>query len=170
MNIYNEIELNTNMGKGTYFLIFRRSSKKVVIIGKLGKYLFHPGNYAYVGSAFGPGGLTARLNHHLEGTVRPHWHIDYLLRQAQQEQVWVTEEAIPREHDWAGILKSLPDTTIPVKKFGASDCHCLSHLFRLHNGFDFKAFKVAVQKQFSKDAPVQLFNVKNNNWQIERIG
>ncbi len=39
-----------------------------------------PGVYAYVGSAFGPGGLAARLRRHLCGERRRlWWHIDWLL-------------------------------------------------------------------------------------------
>ncbi len=35
-------------------------------IGKLGQFKFKKGYYAYVGSAFGPGGLNSRIKHHIE--------------------------------------------------------------------------------------------------------
>jgi Uri superfamily endonuclease len=38
-------------------------------IGRLGVYDIVPGYYAYVGSAFGAGGLRARICHHLESTA-----------------------------------------------------------------------------------------------------
>lgn len=50
--------------------------------GKLGGSVrrLAPGLYLYVGSAYGPGGLRARLRRHLEGVrKRLKWHIDYLL-------------------------------------------------------------------------------------------
>ena len=52
---------------------------KRIDIGSLGRFDILPGFYAYVGSAFGAGGLRARIGHHLESTAWPHWHIDYLL-------------------------------------------------------------------------------------------
>jgi len=65
--------------KGTYILIARVLQMKRLSIGRLGKFDLVPGFYAYVGSAFGFGGLRARIGHHLESTAEPHWHIDYLL-------------------------------------------------------------------------------------------
>ncbi len=56
-------------------------------IGRLGSFNIIPGFYAYVGSAFGPGGLRARIRHHLESVAQPHWHIDYLLGYAEPVEV-----------------------------------------------------------------------------------
>ena len=63
---------------GTYALILVSSSDRWIEIGKLGKFLIQPGYYVYAGSAFGPGGLKARIAHHMRISQRPHWHIDYL--------------------------------------------------------------------------------------------
>ncbi len=38
-------------------------------MGRLGRFDIIPGYYAYVGSAFGSGGLPARLGHHLKSTA-----------------------------------------------------------------------------------------------------
>ena len=62
---------------GPYVLIASLDRVKSIEIGRLGKYQVVPGFYAYVGSAFGSGGLRARIGHHLESTAAPHWHIDY---------------------------------------------------------------------------------------------
>jgi hypothetical protein len=43
--------------KGTYILIARVSQMKRLAIGSLGEFDIIPGFYAYVGSAFGSGGL-----------------------------------------------------------------------------------------------------------------
>jgi Uri superfamily endonuclease len=98
-------------------------------VGKLGKFEFQPGYYLYVGSAFGPGGLAGRLKHHVKTSPCPHWHIDYLRREATLVQVWFSEDEIPREHEWANMLQALPGAIIPVNSFGSSDCACRSHLF-----------------------------------------
>jgi hypothetical protein len=45
--------------KGTYFLIASAVQMKRPEIGRVGAYGFVPGFYAYIGSAFGSGGLRA---------------------------------------------------------------------------------------------------------------
>ena len=65
---------------GTYALLLRARSGGRIQIGRCGSLAVRPGWYVYVGSAFGPGGLRARLRHHCRLAERPHWHIDYLRR------------------------------------------------------------------------------------------
>ena len=60
--------------KGTYVLIAFAGQMTRLEIGRLGTFAIVPGFYAYVGSAFGSGGLRARIGHHLESTAAPHWH------------------------------------------------------------------------------------------------
>jgi Uri superfamily endonuclease len=115
--------------KGTYILILRQSLPAVLTVGRLGKFPFAAGWYAYVGSAFGTGGLAGRLKHHLAHEKRLHWHIDYLTQTASVDEIWYLANETPHEHTWAAILATLPHTTIPVNRFGASDCKCPSHLF-----------------------------------------
>lgn len=62
--------------KGTYVLIAAVAQMKRLEVGSLGMQVLLPGFYLYVGSAFGAGGLRARVGHHLEATTDPHWHID----------------------------------------------------------------------------------------------
>jgi Uri superfamily endonuclease len=62
--------------KGTYILIASATRVQRVEIGALGEFEIVPGFYAYVGSAFGSGGLAARIGHYLETTAEPHWHVD----------------------------------------------------------------------------------------------
>ncbi len=76
--------------KGTYVLIASVPQMKRIEIGRLGLFDIVPGYYAYVGSAFGSGGLRARLGHHLEPAAEPHWHIDYPLQVAQALETWCT--------------------------------------------------------------------------------
>lgn len=117
------------LGRGTYILLLRLPKSKSIQIGKLGSFNFQVGYYAYVGSAFGPGGLTGRLSHHFKISERPHWHIDYLRTHAEIKQVWSEEGETKKEHVWADILARLKDSRLPVPGFGCSDCRCASHLF-----------------------------------------
>ena len=55
--------------RGTYVLIASVAQMKRVEIGRLGAFDSVPGFYAYVGSAFGAGGLRARIGHPRESTA-----------------------------------------------------------------------------------------------------
>ena len=104
------------------------SSDQRVEIGKLGQFNIRAGYYVYVGSAFGPGGIRARIAHHLKISERPRWHIDYLRPAMDPIEIWFTFDSRRREHLWAGLLAGHRNATIPVSRFGASDCRCESHL------------------------------------------
>ena len=115
-------------GKGTYILILRLGKAARIRIGKPGFAEFNHGFYAYVGSAFGPGGLGGRINRHTKVNKPCHWHIDYLRRRCQLTDIWYTVSPIHREHDWARALAETKGASIPIPGFGSSDCHCPSHL------------------------------------------
>ena len=113
---------------GTYALILTASAERWIEIGKLGKFLIQPGYYVYAGSAFGPGGLKARIAHHTRISQRPHWHIDYLRLVLPLDEVWYSYESARYEHQWADAFRHLKGATQPIAGFGASDCRCKSHL------------------------------------------
>lgn len=115
-------------GKGTYTLLLRLVAPSTVQIGSLGSFHLFAGWYAYVGSAYGSGGLRGRLHHHLSPVKKPHWHIDYLRQAASIEEIWYTVSETVYEHLWADALRSLPSAAIPIPRFGASDCKCQTHL------------------------------------------
>jgi Uri superfamily endonuclease len=114
--------------KGTYILILHLSKAARLTIGKLGVFDFPAGYYAYVGSAFGSGGLGGRIKHHLSPVTKPHWHIDYLRQAGTVCEIWHVVSETRHEHQWADTLHSLPDAHVPVPRFGASDCQCDAHL------------------------------------------
>jgi Uri superfamily endonuclease len=114
---------------GTYTLVLNSSIAKPVKIGKLGTIFLNPGFYVYVGSAFGPGGLKARITHHFNDSGRPHWHLDYLRPSLRPCEIWYTYDQIRREHQWAKIHAQTRGVCLPLPGFGSSDCGCLSHLF-----------------------------------------
>ena len=93
-----------------------------------------------MGSAFGPGGLSSRINHHkLAPKKRFHWHIDYLREESELKQVWVSDHEENLEHEWASMLISI--AIKPIAQFGCSDCKCESHLFYFKTLKSIKAFK-----------------------------
>ena len=114
--------------KGSYALLLRLDQTAWLQIGRLGRWPFAAGYYLYLGSALGSGGLAARLRRHLSPVERPFWHIDYLRRQAVVTAVWVQEDPARLECAWATLAAQWPNVTIPVPRFGASDCRCAAHL------------------------------------------
>jgi Uri superfamily endonuclease len=113
---------------GTYVLWLHLSQPRTLRIGRLGDSALVAGHYAYVGSAFGPGGVRARLGRHLRGGSTLRWHIDYLRRVCRVETAWVSYEPRRLEHVWAAALLALPGVYRPAAGFGASDCQCDTHL------------------------------------------
>jgi Uri superfamily endonuclease len=114
---------------GTYALMLTCQKPGTVRIGRLGDLALQPGVYIYVGSAFGMGGLSARIGHHRRISARPHWHVDHLRVACDLSEVWFTTTAGCREHSWAKALARLPGATVPMPGFGSSDCACETHLF-----------------------------------------
>jgi Uri superfamily endonuclease len=113
---------------GTYVLLLRCSSTRAVRVGRLGTLRLRPGWYVYVGSAFGPGGLRARIDHHRQRAQRPHWHIDYLRRYTRLESVWYACD-VRQEHVWAAMIAAMPVAALVLQGFGSSDCRCATHLY-----------------------------------------
>jgi Uri superfamily endonuclease len=137
--------------KGTYVLIASVAQLQRVEIGSLGELDIVPGFYAYLGSAFGAGGLRARLDHHLESTASPHWHIDYLLAVAEPVEVWLSTAKKKLEHRWADLLNDAPNFRVPISRFGSSDYHRSrsSHLFFSKRKPSFRRFEQQIALHFA---------------------
>jgi Uri superfamily endonuclease len=114
---------------GTYVLVFYFARKKEIEIGKLGRFLFCPGFYLYIGSAFGSGGLRARIKRHFRKSKKTHWHIDYLRSEIDIFEVWFSIQEKKQECYWVSLFESIHEITCSVPKLGSSDCSCRSHLF-----------------------------------------
>jgi Uri superfamily endonuclease len=130
---------------GTYVLILTPNSSKPVKIGKLGMLQLRAGYYIYVGSAFGPGGLRARIAHHAKISNRPRWHIDYLRTVTHLKELWYSYDPRPREHQWADIIAGARAITVPFPGFGSSDCNCKSHLYFLKSKPMIESFRRRVR-------------------------
>jgi Uri superfamily endonuclease len=99
-------------------------------VGKFGCFDVAAGYYLYVGSAFGSGGLRARLAHHARREKsRMHWHVDYLRREAVLHEAWVAAGPERLECVWCRALAAHPALHIPIPRFGARDTGCAAHLF-----------------------------------------
>ncbi len=125
--------------KGTYLIVMSFDRGRTIPVGRLGPVHFKKGHYVYVGSAFGPGGLKARLNHHLSPKTKQHWHMDYLDLPARQ--IRVSDHETKLEHEWAQKLSQSAGEIVPG--FGCSDCSCPSHLFYFKT---LKAWKTALAR------------------------
>lgn len=124
---------------GSYILWLHNPRSKDLTVGRLGRFKFPAGDYIYIGSAHGPGGLRSRLGRHLRGSGKQHWHVDYLRTAALVSGFGCQISAVhflsaphlpPTECDWSQRLAALPEAGLPVPGFGVSDCRsgCAAHL------------------------------------------
>lgn len=93
-------------------------------IGRKREIAFCEGFYAYVGSAIS--GLEKRVERHLSRNKKLHWHIDYLLEEAEIRMI-IT--ANTRRKEECIVAQALAASMSFVPGFGSSDCSCSSHLF-----------------------------------------
>ncbi|MBM3137620.1 MAG: GIY-YIG nuclease family protein [Chloroflexi bacterium] len=131
MPVHDSLE-NIPTESGSYILGTRLNNSISTRVGALGIRDFEPGFYFYCGSARGPGGLRARISHHLMPSLRPSWHFDFLKAKLVIESVWFvfTDETL--ECSFVRSLCKIPHAEQPVRFFGSRDCRsgCFSHLVR----------------------------------------
>lgn len=132
---------------GSYALRLQLDRPTSLLVGRLGSFDFPPGDYFYLGSACGPGGLRARLRHHLQGSTRPHWLIDYLSSRAQITGIWICEGLGSLECSWSQGLGVLMGARIAAPGFGAADCRhgCPAHLVAFPGGAPVTAIEAALR-------------------------
>ncbi len=124
---------------GTYTLILRSQGSHAIQVGRFARIQIEFGYYLYVGSAFGPGGVKARVSRHCRKEKPKRWHIDYVRESMQPVEAWYSHAKQRLEHRWARILLEMKGSSA-VKAFGCSDCRCHSHLFHTSKAPDFTAF------------------------------
>ena len=109
---------------GAYALILRLARETRLDIASLGRPVLPAGLYLYAGSAWGPGGIRARVSRHLRKDKARVWHIDHLAETATVEDV----VAFPGGRECA-IVAAATGASVPIARFGASDCRrCEAHL------------------------------------------
>jgi Uri superfamily endonuclease len=121
---------------GTYVVCFTLPGAVKISIGRLGRFDFPAGDYIYLGSARGPGGLRARLGRHLRSVKASHWHIDYLRPYLETRAIGYLPGNDNLECAWSQSLANLPAARLPAPGFGASDCArgCAAHLVAFPTG------------------------------------
>jgi Uri superfamily endonuclease len=116
---------------GTYALVISLDAPTEIQVGCRGRIRFESPFYLYFGSAFGPGGLQARIKHHLQPVRQAHWHIDYLRQAAEVVGAWYCTDAARLECIWANAALALRGVSA-IPGFGSSDCRCESHLLAMN--------------------------------------
>lgn len=116
---------------GSYLLVTECETSTEIEVGALGSLTFEHGYYGYVGSAFGPGGLS-RVDRHRRTAAGDHevrhWHVDYLLAAAASRLA--TVETYPDQDLECGLAAGVAAGGCEsIEAFGASDCDCVSHLW-----------------------------------------
>jgi len=138
---------------GSYILQLSLEQPAEIAIGRvgpggpaLGSFVFPAGNYLYLGSAQGRGGVRARLGRHLRPVDRPRWHIDWFRQKAVVMDYFFVMSEKPWECVWSQILAEQPQARILVPGFGSSDCHrgCLAHLVYWEGEFNFKDIQALI--------------------------
>jgi len=112
---------------GTYVLVLWMATPHSLAVGRRMRGDFEAGYYLYVGSALC--GLRARLQRYLTGPSHLHWHIDYVLGAASLAEIWYRISLESLECVWATRLAQSEAVLPSSVPFGASDCHCRTHLF-----------------------------------------
>ena len=118
---------------GLYVVVIDLRCDLTLRVGALGERSLTAGWYVYVGSA--RRGLRARVARHRRREERLRWHIDYLTTQAECEVVEAVE-LIDAGIDECALCRALRDglsATVPIRRFGASDCAggCGAHLLHV---------------------------------------
>ena len=114
--------------KGVYVLIVSVGKGIRVNVGALGSIFFEKGLYTYVGSA--QNGLERRVQRHLRKEKKKFWNIDYLLDDDAVGIVKVFYKEAEKSEE-CKIAGKLSEKGVAVRRFGCSDCGCVSHLFRV---------------------------------------
>ena len=126
----------THGSNGTY-LLYMRIIKPIKVIIPNKEITIDEGYYIYVGSAFGPGGLSSRIHRHLRISKKNHWHIDQLT--TSQHCSILSIAAFLDERSECQIAQKLTDfeNISTIGDIGNSDCRnsCSTHFFKVEIDF-----------------------------------
>lgn len=116
--------------KGAYILLVTLEKALPVGAGRQKAGHLSPGTYAYAGSAYGPGGLAARLRRHFRADKKVHWHIDRLTLEASRLAAFIVENG--DECQLVQALLATDGVEVAQEGFGSTDClTCSSHLLAI---------------------------------------
>lgn len=110
--------------KGSYFLVIFLGEDKTIRT-KARTFSLRKGYYVYVGSAMNS--LEKRVKRHFSREKRLHWHIDYLLKEAELLRAYL----IPSDERLEEKLSlEVARHGEPVEGFGAGDVKVSTNLYR----------------------------------------
>ncbi|ASJ09558.1 endonuclease [Thermococcus siculi] len=110
--------------KGSYFLVILLR-KNTVVRTKGREFPLKAGHYVYVGSAMNS--LEKRVARHFSRDKKLHWHIDFLLKEAELLRAYL----IPSEERLEERLSvEVARYGEPVEGFGAGDVRISTNLYR----------------------------------------
>ena len=113
--------------KGSYFLVIRlEEGRRIRTKGKT--FELKPGYYVYVGSAMNS--LEKRVARHFRREKRLHWHIDYLLKEAELLRAYLIPSEVKLEEELSREVSRFGE---PVPGFGAGDVRVSTNLYRFEN-------------------------------------
>lgn len=119
---------------GAYLLVIDLHRSLPLDVPRAAPTRLAPGRYVYCGSAYGPGGIRARIARHRKRDKTVRWHVDRLT--AAGCIVAIHAEPGARECDLVARAMASPDAFAPAPGFGSSDCRrCASHLIKVSGGF-----------------------------------
>jgi Uri superfamily endonuclease len=114
---------------GAYLLIARLAEPLSISIGRRPPGTLETGWYAYAGSAYGPGGIRARITRHFRSDKATRWHIDQLTQIASE----LITVPVPGGKECA-LLQAMATESgveLSIPHFGSSDCkNCSTHLLQ----------------------------------------
>ena len=130
--------MNIPADHGSYLIIGRLDHVIQLTTGSFSGQLLKKGYYLYSGSAFGPGGLRARISRHLIKDSKKFWHYDHLKASLCFEEILFSIDAVRQECKFIQKLGEMEGVSFPIHGFGSSDCRqkCPSHLARFPLSYD----------------------------------
>lgn len=112
--------------KGAYALVLY-FTRPVTFVHQGRSCTLGPGWLVYAGSAYGPGGVGARLRRHFRQDKKQHWHVDRLTTRADSLAAFALEGG--SECAVVHRLLASGEFSVPIDGFGSSDCpSCRAHL------------------------------------------
>jgi sugar fermentation stimulation protein A len=120
-----EFHLSKN-SHGSYILVINMRHPCRIKAGQLPEREYPPGIYFYIGRA--KRYLRGRLARHLRREKKLFWHIDTLLRKSEIKEIWCRLGFFDECALTSAIIRHFREFCSPIPGFGASDCHCPSHL------------------------------------------
>jgi len=114
---------NVNENHTLYAIFLTLPADETIKIGALGTFHFEKGDYVYIGSA--KKNIISRVERHAKLDKTKRWHLDYFRSYCKVTAI----QSFPEGDGECALAASFAQKgTIPIKKFGASDCRCGGHL------------------------------------------